>query len=355
LTEKRGNPVNNLKILKMKIRPFILILLTSSLFFFSCEYHPEKIRELKGQWKFSIGDNNEWANPGFNDKFWDRVYVPSSWEDQGYRGYNGFAWYRRHVTISKRYEKTSLYLFIGKIDDVDEVYFNGKLIGSSGTFPPDYKGAWEIQRRYPIPHNLINFSGENVIAVRVYDGHDLGGIRGGKFGIYRSDVIPLDVDLSGVWKFQLNDSTIWKNEDFNDADWKTINVPEHWEDQGYEDYDGYAWYRRKFDMPSQLIDQKLVMVAGKIDDIDEVYINGKLIGHTGVFETDSDEPETYGYYDEFRGYYLPDDFKLKEKGNVIAIRVYDSRGGGGIYEGPIGIVTQDNYTKFWRNNKRRFR
>ena len=339
----------------MKIRSFLLIIIFGSLLLFSCEYHPEKVRELKGQWKFTIGDNKEWANPDLNDKFWDKVYVPSSWEDQGYKGYNGFAWYRRHISLSKRYEKSSLYLYIGKIDDVDEVYFNGKLIGSSGTFPPDYQGAWRDQRKYLIPHNLINYSGENVIAVRVYDGHDAGGIRSGKFGIYRSDVISVDVDLAGVWKFQLNDSSIWKDEDFDDTDWETINVPEYWEEQGYEDYDGYAWYRKKFDVPSKLMDQRLVMVAGKIDDIDEVYINGILAGHIGHFETESGEPDTYGCWDEFRGYYLPEDFKLKEKGNIVAIRVYDSRGMGGIYEGPVGIITQDNYTKFWRSNKRRFR
>lgn len=339
----------------MKIRSFLLIIIFGSLLFFSCDYHPEKIRELKGQWKFAIGDNKEWANPDFDDKFWDKVYVPSSWEDQGYKGYNGFAWYRRHISLSKRYEKSSLYLYIGKIDDADEVYFNGKLIGSSGTFPPDYQGAWQDQRKYFIPHNLINYSGENVIAVRVYDGHEAGGIRGGKFGIYRSDVISVDVDLSGIWKFQLNDSSIWKDEDFDDTDWETINVPGYWEEQGYEDYDGYAWYRKNFDVPSKLIDQRLVMVAGKIDDIDEVYINGKLAGHIGHFETESGEPDAYGCWDEFRGYYLPEDFKLNETGNVVAIRVYDSKGTGGIYEGPVGIITQDNYTKFWRSNKRRFR
>jgi hypothetical protein len=341
--------------MKMKIRPFISILFFSSFLLFSCDYHPEKVRELKGQWKFAIGDNKEWANPALNDKFWDKIYVPSSWEEQGYRGYNGFAWYRRHVTIPKKYEKTSLYLYIGKIDDVDEVYFNNKLIGGTGVFPPDYEGKWEVQRRYFIPHNLINYSGENVIAVRVYDGQESGGIRGGKFGIYRSDIIPVDLDLSGVWKFHLHDSATWKDEDFADTDWSDINVPEYWEEQGYEDYDGFAWYRRKFDVPAQLIGQRLVLVAGKIDDIDEVYINGKLIGHIGVFKTEEGEPKTYGYWDEFRGYYFPEDFKLKEKGNVVAVRVYDSHGTGGIYEGPVGIVTQENYSKFWRSNKRKFR
>lgn len=339
----------------MKIRPFILIVFLSSLLLFSCEYQPEKIRELKGNWKFAIGDNPEWAKPELNDKLWDKIYVPSSWEEQGYRGYNGFAWYRKHITIPKRYENTNLYLYIGRIDDVDEVYFNGKPIGGNGTFPPDYKSSYELQRRYFVPRKLINYTGDNIIAVRVYDGQEQGGIRNGKFGVYRSDIMPVNVDLSGEWKFHTHDSAIWKDAQFDDSKWDNITVPGYWEDQGYQDYDGFAWYRKTFDVPSQLLDQRLVMMAGKIDDIDQLFINGTLIGETGVFNTESGEPDTYGSWDEFRGYYLPGDFTLKEKGNVVAIRVYDSRGTGGIYEGPVGIITQPNYATYWETNRRKLR
>ncbi len=30
----------------------------------------------------------------FDDSKWDKITVPSSWENQGFRGYNGYAWYR---------------------------------------------------------------------------------------------------------------------------------------------------------------------------------------------------------------------------------------------------------------------
>ena len=37
--------------------------------------------------------------------------------------------------------------------------------------------------------------------------------------------------------------------------------------------------------------------------------------------------------------------------NLIAIRVYDGWRDGGIYEGPVGLITQKDYIKYWRNKK----
>ena len=42
-----------------------------------------------------------------------------------------------------------------------------------------------------------------------------------------------------------------------------------------------------------------------------------------------------------------DDINYNAK-NVIAVRVYDAMIHGGIYQGPIGIMTHENYTN-WRN------
>ena len=37
--------------------------------------------------------------------------------------------------------------------------------------------------------------------------------------------------------------------------------------------------------------------------------------------------------------------------NVIAVRVYDERLTGGIYQGPIGLMTEDNYDDYRRKHK----
>jgi hypothetical protein len=329
-----------------------LLVITVPFLFSSCEYREGKVKQLKGQWRFSIGDNMSWASPSFDDSKWDKVYAPSSWENEGYHDYNGYAWYRKVIRIAKKYDQSNLYLQLGQIDDVDEVYFNGVLIGNTGSFPPHFEGADEVRRRYFIPRELIKFNDDNLIAVRVYDQRDAGGIRNGDLGLYTNMISPVDVDLSGRWKFNINDSMAWKEANYNDSNWKTIKVPGYYEDQGYDGHDGFSWYRCRFDLPAQMRGKKLVMVLGKIDDIDQTYINGRFIGGLGTFYSTKDSIVTDDYYNENRGYYIPDDVILNDKNNVLAVRVFDSGEKGGIYSGHIGLITQENYVKYWETRKK---
>lgn len=82
---------------------------------------------------------------------------------------------------------TTIYLMLGRIDDVDVVYLNGKEIGSGGKFPPDYETAYDRIRKYTIPADYLKEDDENVIAVRVYDGQGLGGIYEGPIGIMSAE------------------------------------------------------------------------------------------------------------------------------------------------------------------------
>jgi hypothetical protein len=74
-------------------------------------------------------------------------------------------------------------LVLGKIDDIDQTYFNGEDIGESGEFPPNYEAsAFNEVRRYPVEADLIRYSQDNVIAVRVYDQGGRGGMWAGPMG-----------------------------------------------------------------------------------------------------------------------------------------------------------------------------
>jgi sialate O-acetylesterase len=96
----------------------------------------------------------------------------------------------------------------------------------------------------------------------------------------------------------------------------------------------------------------MVIIMGKIDDVDQVYVNGTLIGSTGNFQTKSDRVDISGAeYNAFRGYYLPAGLLKKGQKYVIAVRVLDTGGIGGIYEGPVGILSQAKYIDYWRKNK----
>ena len=81
----------------------------------------KRILDLRGHWKFEIGDNMEWAKPDYNDKDWESIFVPNEWEDEGFPGYDGFAWYRITFSAEDLMGHDILYLRLGYIDDCDEV------------------------------------------------------------------------------------------------------------------------------------------------------------------------------------------------------------------------------------------
>ncbi|PIQ11571.1 MAG: glycoside hydrolase [Ignavibacteriales bacterium CG18_big_fil_WC_8_21_14_2_50_31_20] len=327
---------------------FLIMCFSNSLILFAGDL--EKLVNLKKEWKFSIGDNMNWTSPAFNDKDWETIPVPSNWEDNGFYGYDGFAWYRTEFEIFPYYKKENLYLSLGFIDDVDEVYINGILIGFSGAFPPNYQTAFNANRIYPIPNNIIDFNKKNTISIRVYDSQLNGGIVSGDIGIFRNTSdLKLVIDLAGNWKFKIGDNLDWKKKNIDKESWENIMVPRFWRDIGYDNYDGFAWYRKEFYF-NKNANQKYVLVVGKIDDIDEVFINGKLVGATGDME---DLVLKGTEYTQFRYYYLSK-YDLKEnQNNLIAIRVYDGMKDGGIYEGPVGIMELQTFQKFWNNYKKK--
>ncbi len=52
------------------------------------------ILELDGPWHFQIGDNPQWADPGFDDSSWSTVTLGKPLSEQGIDTYSGYAWYR---------------------------------------------------------------------------------------------------------------------------------------------------------------------------------------------------------------------------------------------------------------------
>ena len=271
---------------------------------------------------------------------------PASWNSEGFSRYSGYAWYRTTFEIQFTANEP-LFVELGRIDDSDEVYVNGKLIGSTGGMPPKYFTAYNVSRIYMLPTEYLNKDKPNVIAVRVFDEGGEGGILGKNVGIYSySDYYNVGLQLMGNWKFQLSDSKDWSKEDFDDSSWDDIVVPGEWEQQGFREYDGFAWYRKKFTLPAGFTVNEMVMLVGRIDDMDQVFINGKLIGGTGEIE------EKWAHNDEHerpRTYFIPNGLLKPGKANTIAVRVYDQEQRGGIYEGPVTIIPRDKYKDFWRS------
>ena len=312
-----------------------LICLTLSL---KAEYTRLEV-DLEGRWKFSIGDNENWAKPEFDDSDWDMIRVPARWEEEGFNGYNGYAWYRKTIEIPESFKNRNVYLELGYIDDVDEVYFNGKKIGQTGSFPPYFSTAYNASRKYVVPNDLIKLNQENTIAVRTYDAQLEGGIVRGNVRLIAGDIaIQPDINLSGEWDFSTG---------LSQRRVTSIIVPGNWENQGFYNYDGFAIYSRTVDVPANMANQKLIFMAGRIDDDDEFYVNGELVAKTG----DINRHNNTDMYREYRNYFIPDGL-VKPGKNLFEIKVVDRGGEGGIIEGSIGLITQDHFIKYWRLKRR---
>ena len=107
----------------------------------------------------------------------------------------------------------------------------------------------------------------------------------------------------------------WYEPGYEPVNWKRINVPGYWEDQGIKDLNGVVWYRRSVDIPEQMANSPVRLYLGRIVDADQVYINGKSVGRT-----------TYQYPQ--RIYEIPEGV-LKTGENIIVVRIQNNFGKGG--------------------------
>ena len=299
-----------------------------------------RVVDLRGEWRFTIGDNPRWSSPDFDDRNWEKIFVPSPWENEGFSGFDGYAWYRITLDLHGLSE-SNLYLVLGYIDDVDQVFLNGEMIGFSGSFPPRFYTAYQSFRRYRIPPELLNKDGKNVIAVRVYDTVLDGGIIKGDVGIYTNRNEPeKTLLLEGPWRFREGDNVRWKENDYDISDWEYMMVPGFWKSMKHSRLEGVIWYKKEFVLPPQLQEEsKLVLVLGKIDDFDHTYLNGVLIGSTN-------DGKPFGLSDswhQYRVYPIPNKLLNRKGKNVLSVRVSDMGGNAGIYEGPLGIVPFSSY------------
>jgi sigma-B regulation protein RsbU (phosphoserine phosphatase) len=91
------------------------------------------ILELDGPWRFQIGDNPQWADPGFDDSAWSTVTLGKALSEQGIDTYSGYAWYRLRLQPSQLPDHDSsspLELLVsGRSVGQLAVYINGRESG----------------------------------------------------------------------------------------------------------------------------------------------------------------------------------------------------------------------------------
>ncbi|MBR0457861.1 MAG: hypothetical protein IJJ26_01365 [Victivallales bacterium] len=147
------------------------------------------------------------------------------------------------------------------------------------------------------------------------------------------------------WEFSIDPKNVglrekWQNGERGTGSWISglvadgveVRLGQPFENFIRKEYDGVVWYRLLFNANENLRAQKkLFFSAGAIDDLDEVYLNGVKIGQTGE--------STPNYWKIQRNYPIPEGL-LKPSDNILAVRVTDLRGTGGILGMPVRISTQ---------------
>lgn len=154
------------------------------------------------------------------------------------------------------------------------------------------------------------------------------------------------------WKFFLGDTSTAKLKEFNDASWRSLDLPHDWSIEGKVNPKnptggaggyfpaGVGWYRKTFQVPDAWKAEKIAIYFEGVYMNSEVFINGKSLG-----------VHPYGYT-SFSYDLTP--FLNFGKENVIAVRVDNSQqvnsrwySGSGIYRHVWMMVTNPVHVAHW--------
>ena len=134
--------------------------------------------------------------------------------------------------------------------------------------------------------------------------------------------------VTGQWRFQKGDDMAWKSRTFDDAGWQTVTLPDAWEHHSnYTNDNVYGWFRRRIGIPAECQGKDFDLLLGCIDDVDETFLNGERIGGRGSFP-----PDYHTAYDTARRYHVPAALVRGDGSDVLAVRVFDGSGSGGMVE-----------------------
>lgn len=135
-----------------------------------------------------------WAQPGFDDSNWDKIILPKKVQEI-WRNINGIFWFRKEIEVPAEWEGKELTLSLGPVDDYDETYWDGQMVG--------FGRQWNKNREYTVPGRLVK-KGRAVITIRCTDDHGDGGLYGDPRLLYVQGPDGKKIMLDNVWKVTLS-------------------------------------------------------------------------------------------------------------------------------------------------------
>ena len=145
------------------------------------------------------------------------------------------------------------------------------------------------------------------------------------------------IDLTSAWRFKPDPDNTgvsgeWYARDHPEEDWSALDAGKRWEDQGFADVDGYAWYRRWVDVPGAWEGRPVWFVLGGLNDAGTLFCNGERANSYG--DNDAHSMNDTPIIAELSEY-----VRFGER-NLLAVQVFDWGASGGLWQ-PPSILTAD--------------
>jgi phosphoserine phosphatase RsbU/P len=133
------------------------------------------VLQLDGPWRFQVGDEPGWGDPGFDDSAWQPVTLSQTLTDQGFEPYTGYAWYRMTLVPDQLSQLGNLpgdkplaLLLTSRSGGQLAVYVDGIEVGHT-------RGMTDKPSMYQSPPLSVEFSapaagGKRVLAIRTWTG-----------------------------------------------------------------------------------------------------------------------------------------------------------------------------------------
>lgn len=201
--------------------------------------------------------------------------------------------------------------------------------------------ARELQRSVNVPMGLISaaWGGSKIESWMSAD-----ALRAQKR--YDEGLDILSLSMTDPWAALARWGTVWERwwreqassepwSSSRSGEWRKAPAPlrawEEWGNERFANYDGMLWLRTSVELTSAQAAQTATLSLGRVDEVDQTWINGRPIGATASSGHSPEErrPPVIGSGPD-RTYRLPRG-ALVAGNNIIVVNVLDTYGHGGLY------------------------
>ena len=157
----------------------------------------------------------------------------------------------------------------------------------------------------------------------------------------KQDNSPETIDLSKDWRFSPDETKIgiseeWFSPNFDDSEWDMIDAGIRWEEQGYNELDSLAWYRKTVHISKDWKGKDVWIRFAGVNDAYTLFVNGKSVSSFGQANIGVSSKPTFTK--------ISKQIKYGES-NLISIQVNDWGNSGGLWRLPVVITNDENEVK----------